>query len=381
MITGKSALAIKSGFTSEDLGRLAMGGGGWCVSLYMPLHRTGREVRQAPILLKDLRARAAAGLEARGCPPDALAELLSPVNQILEETDFTLLQGEGLAVLSSRGHTASFLLPFAPPSMIEIGARYLIDPLLPLLFEDGRFHLLSLGFKSVRLFQADRLRLREIPLDGIPTNLSQALKLEEEIDTAGYPSIEPPTTGKDRKREILEFFRALDRGLRPRLGGSDQALLLAGMEFLLPLYRGANTHPRLLDQAIPGNAGLTGDAAELHAKAWRAYRETRDEEKEHVLRLYRERLASRRALAGLRNVLPAAAQGRISHLLVRKGWRQWGRFGAEDHRVTLDDVPGDTNEDLANLACVHALLGGAKVYSLEAGELPEKAEIAALCRY
>ena len=380
MITGKSALAIKSGFTREDLGRLAVDGGGWRVSLYMPLHRTGREVRQAPILLKDLRARAADGLEARGCPPDTLAELLSPVNQIHEDTDFSLLQGEGLAVLSSRGHTASFLLPFAPPAMVEIGTRYLIDPLLPMLFEDGRFHLLSLSFKSVRLFQADRLRLREVSLEGIPTNLSQALKLGEEIDPEGYPAGQP-SSGKDRKREILEFFRALDRGLRPRLGGGDQPLLLAGMEFLLPLYRGANTHPRLLDQAIPGNAGVTGDAAELHAKAWRAYRETRDEEKENVLRLYRERLASRRALAGLRNVLPAAAQGRISHLLIRKGWRQWGRFGAEDQRVTLDDGPGDTNEDLANLACVHALLGGAKVYSLEPGELPEKAEIAALCRY
>jgi hypothetical protein len=36
---------------------------------------------------------------------------------------------------------------------------------------------------------------------------------------------------------------------------------------------------------------------------------------------------------------------------------------------------------LANLACIQSLLGGAKVYALDAGELPERAEIAALCRY
>jgi len=157
--------------------------------------------------------------------------------------------------------------------------------------------------------------------------------------------------------------------------------MLTGVEYLLPLYREASTHPRLMDQAIPGNPESNWDAVELHAKAWKAYREARDQEKANLLRSLRERLATSRAATGLRAVLPAAAQGRVSHLFVRKGWRQWGRFDASEHRLELHDAPGTDNEDLVNLACVHALLGGAKVYSLEAGELPEKADIAALCRY
>ncbi len=380
MITGKNALAIKSGFTRDDLRHIAEDGGGLRLSLYMPLHRTGREVRQAPILLKELRGRAAAGLEAKGCPPDLANTLLAPANQILEDTDLTVLQGEGLAVLSARGYSASFLLPFAPPSMIEIGKRFLIDPLLPMLFEDGRFHVLSLSLNAVRLYQADRLRLREVALDGMATNMREALQMEDEGETVGFHSASPPG-GRDRRRDILDFFRQIDRGLRARLGGSDQGLLLSGVESLLPLYREANTHPRLLDQAIPGTPGAGKEASDLHAQAWKAYREARDGEKDQVLRLYRERLATPRALSGLRNVLPAAAQGRISHLFIRKGWRQWGRFETEEQRVSLDDGPADGNEDLANLACVHALLGGAKVYPIEGGELPEKAEVAALCRY
>jgi hypothetical protein len=366
MITGKNALAIRSGFTRDDLRSLAEDGGGWRVSLYMPLHRTGREVRQAPILLKELRGRAASGLEARGCRADLLGELLSPVNQVYEETDFSLLQGEGLAVLSARGYSATFLLPFAPPSMVEIGKRFLLDPLLPLLFEDGRFHLLALSPNSVRLFQADRLRMREVSLDGLATNMREALDFDDP---------------EERKRSIPEFFRQLDRGLRARLAGAELPLLLAGVENLLPLYREASTHPRIMDQAIPGNPESSWDAADLHAKAWKAYREARDQDKDQVLRLYRERLATPRAVAGLRNVLPAAAQGRVSHLFLRKGWRQWGRFEPEVQRVFLEDGPTPENEDLANLACVHALLGGAKVYALDEGELPEKADIAALCRY
>jgi hypothetical protein len=398
MITGKQRLAIRSGFTREDLRRIAEDGGGWRLSLYMPLYRTGREVRQAPILLKDLRARAAAGLEARGCDPELADELLAPANQIIEDADFSLVQGEGLAILSAQGFSSSFLLPFAPPAMIEIGKRFLLDPLLPLLFEDGRFHLLALSLNSVRLFQADRLRLREIPLEGLPVSIREALALDE---PEGYLNNHGSATGpirdggaglfhghgngrgdlKDRKRDILEFFRQIDRGIRQRLGDGEQPLLLAGVEYLLPLYREASAHPRLMDQAIPGNPESNWDGVELHAKAWKAYREARDLEKENLLRTLRERLATPRAAMGLRAVLPAAAQGRVSHLFLRKGWRQWGRFDADEQRAVLEDAPGADNEDLANLACVHALLGGAKVYSLEAGELPEKAEIAALCRY
>jgi len=179
MITGKQRLAIRSAFTREDLRGIAEDGGGWRLTLYMPLYRTGREVRQAPILLKDLRSRAAAGLEARGCDPDLSEELLSPANQILADADFSLVQGEGLAILSARGYASSFLLPFAPPALLEIGNRFLLDPLLPLLFEDGRFHLLALSMNSVRLFQADRLRLREIPLDGMGSSMREALALDE----------------------------------------------------------------------------------------------------------------------------------------------------------------------------------------------------------
>ena len=398
MITGKQRLAIRSAFTREDLRLMAEEGGGWRLSLYMPLYRTGREVRQAPILLKDLRARAAAGLEERGCDPALVGELLAPANQIIEDADFSLVQGEGLAILSARGYSSSFLLPFAPPAMIEIGKRFMLDPLLPLLFEDGRFHLLAVSLNSVRLFQADRLRLRETPLDGVAVNMREALGLDE---PEGFLNNHGSAAGpfreggagqfhghgngrgdlKDRKRDILEFFRQIDRSVRQRLGNGEVPLLLAGVDHLLPLYREASAYPRLLDQGIPGNPESNWDAVELHARAWKVYRETRESEKDNLLRALRERLATSRAATGIRAVVSAAAQGRVSHLFLRKGWRQWGRFETEQQRVLLEDGPGADNEDLANLACVHALLSGAKVYSLDAGELPEKADIAALCRY
>jgi len=44
-------------------------------------------------------------------------------------------------------------------------------------------------------------------------------------------------------------------------------------------------------------------------------------------------------------------------------------------------APGNGEEDLAASACAGTLLGDGKVYIFEAGEMPDGAEIAALCRY
>jgi hypothetical protein len=400
MITGKSALAIMSGFTRDDLRRISgEEEDGWRLSLYMPLHRTGREVRQAPILLKEMRSKAAAELEARGCDQAAIASLLAPINRIHAESDFTVLQGEGLAVLSGKGYSASFLMPVAPPALADVGRRFHLDPLLPLLFEDGRFNLLALSLNSVRLYQADRQRLREVPLEGLETNMKEALRFEDAPETylSQRGAVSPIGRGsgnmvfhghgggrgdiKERKRDILDFFHQIDKGIQERIPESDLPLMLAGVEYLLPLYREANTNPNLVEGAVLGNPEATLKQEELHPKAWKVYRDMRDEEKKGILRLYGERIATPEAAAGLYDVLPAAWDKRILHLFLRKGYRQWGRFSPGDHRVELEDAPGPDREELVNFACIQTLIGGGKIHVLEPGEIPEEAEIAALLRY
>lgn len=395
MITGKTIQALKSDFSRESLRKLADEGDGMRLSLFMPLSKTGREVRQAPILLKEMRSQSEAALAARGCRPDEIADILVPINLLLEDTDFSVLQGEGLAVLSSREHSSSFLMPMAPVPMVETGRRYLLDPLLPLLFEDGRFHLLTLSLHSVKLWWVDRRRMREVPLRGIPTNLKDAVRSEDpgnyvNFHVSGAPGGAGVSHGhgggargdaKESKRDILDFFHQVDHGLRGLLRGSELPLMLAGVEYLIPIYREANTLPVLIEQAVMGNPEVSLEQQALHAKAWSAYRESRAIEKARVLALYRERLATPQSVSGLAEVLPAARQGRVQYLFLRKGYRQKGVFNPDDGKVRFAEQPVSGDEDLVNLACIHALMTGAKVHTLEYGEIPEKADIAALCRY
>jgi len=398
MNSRNGSLELKDGFTRDDLSALAGDGDGWRLSFYMPLSRTGREVMQAPILLKEMRSRAAAELEARGCGPDAAAELLEPIDRIYEGTEVAILQGAGLAVLSSTGFSASFLLPEEPPAMVSVDKRFALEPLLPLLFEDGRFFLLALSLNAVRLWEADRLHLREVSFEGMDTNLRDALHLEEDeayhMFHAGAPASGRNTgssmfygygggggDNKDGKRNILEFFRLIDKGVRLKLPDSDTPLMLTGVESLMPIYRQANSHPSLLDGFVPGNQDAIPDRDDLHAKAWMAFGEERDRGKKRVLALYQERLASPLAVSGLRNVIQAAHQGRVNLLFVRKGARQWGWFDPSEYRIEFADGPVADAEELFNRSCILALTTGAKVYMLNDGEIPEGADIAALCRY
>jgi hypothetical protein len=86
-----------------DLQRLALGRPGPCVSVFLPTHRAGREVEQAPIRLKTLLRQAT----------DALTfdRLLAPLRRLLDDRLFWQYQSDGLALFSRPGGGAPSAFP------------------------------------------------------------------------------------------------------------------------------------------------------------------------------------------------------------------------------------------------------------------------------
>jgi release factor family 3 len=88
----------------------------------------------------------------------------------------------------------------------------------------------------------------------MPESLASALNLE----------VKPPRPDDP----IIEYFRTLDAALHETLREERAPLVLAGVEYLWPLYRAANTYPHLTEGGVAGNPhGLRPD--ELHEKAWK----------------------------------------------------------------------------------------------------------------
>ena len=91
-----------------DLERLALQGGGPCVSVFLPTHRAGPEVRQAPIRLKNLLREATEALQADGVKAPTIKRLLAPLWRLLDDGLFWQYQSDGLALYSRPGWWRSF---------------------------------------------------------------------------------------------------------------------------------------------------------------------------------------------------------------------------------------------------------------------------------
>lgn len=73
---------------------------------------------------------------------------------------------------------------------------------------------------------------------------------------------------EENKDEIVQYFREVDRNLRKILHDETAPLVLAGVDFLLPLYKNAAAYTHLLDDGIFGNPE-DRRAEDLHAAAWK----------------------------------------------------------------------------------------------------------------
>src|SRR5207248_4047939 len=69
------------------------------------------------------------------------------------------------------------------------------------------------------------------------------------------------------KEGLLEYFQAVDHGLHRYLRDEASPLVLAGADFLLPIYREASEYKNILTNGVEGNPDRWSNQ-ELHQKAW-----------------------------------------------------------------------------------------------------------------
>src|SRR5665648_1097914 len=84
----------------DDLRGLMERGDESCVSIFMSTHRSGREIQQDPLRLKNLLARAENELRTSGLRGPDAAFVLEPGGELLSDGDFWRHQQDGLAPVS-----------------------------------------------------------------------------------------------------------------------------------------------------------------------------------------------------------------------------------------------------------------------------------------
>lgn len=379
--------------SKEELRKLTEKPGGWCVSIYMPTHKASPETKQDPIRFKNLLREAEQRLKEGGLRSPEAKKLLSWGKALIKDGLFWQYQADGLAMFLSSDLFYHYRLPLRFDELVVVTDRFHIKPLLPMLGQENRFYILALSQNEIRLFQCTRYSVKEMNVENAPRSLGEALQYDEFEKQLQFHTRAPSAGGEraamfhghgvgkeDAKDNVLRFFQQLDQGLHTLLGKENAPLVLAGVDYLFPIYREANHYPHLTENGIVGNPeGSKGE--ELREQGWKIVEPYFLKAREEAFSRYRQFAGNERASKSVKDIVPAAIDGRIDTLFVALGIQQWGVFDAHTHTVHFhpEAEPGD--EDLLDLAAVHTYLNGGTVYPLKQEEMPDETPLAALFRY
>jgi len=377
----------------EDLRTLIEKADGWCVSIYMPTHLAFPVNKQDPIRFRNLLRESEERLKNEGLRSPDAKNLLRPATAVIRDKLFWQYQAAGLATFISSDVFRQYSLPLGFEESLVVAQRFHIKPLVPLFTRERRFYVLALSQNKVRFFDCTRYSVKDVELDGVPGSLSEALRYDDPQKQLQFHTRAPAAGGEraamyhgqgmgkdDAKDDILRFFRLLNQGVCARIGKENAPLVLAGVDYLFPIYREANSCSNLLEDGIPGNPeGLKGE--ELHERAWRIVERYFLAERESAIARYRQLAGSGRTAKSPEEIVPVAHEGRVDTLFLAAEAQQWGLYDVKTRKVHLHAVAESRDMDLLDFAAAYTYLHGGTVYALQVEAMPDETLVAAIFRH
>jgi hypothetical protein len=362
----------------------------------MPTHPHGRDQQQDPIRLKNLVSEAKNQLSEQRLRRPEIDALLKPVEALLIDGPFWQHQSHGLALFIGSGYFKAINLHTKFEELVVVGKRFHIKPLLPGLSQDQYFYILAFSQNEVRLFHGDRFSVAEVDLEGIPTSLEELgdegaqrqVQFHTRSDSPGVVGSRAAVyhghgdAGDSRKIDLVRFFQTVDRGIMNLIGNERIPMVLAGVEYLVPIYKSVSEYPTLVEQGIEGNPDETSPET-LHKAGWKLVEPIFQRDRREALERFQMLAGSGSPMTSdrLPEIVQAAYEGRVEILFFEYRTQVWGSFDEIEQKVGIHPKyrPGD--QDLLDLAVVQTLVNGGTVYALEPELMPARAELAAIFRY
>jgi len=372
-------------FTRQDLADLADVHDKTCISLYMPTERTTTNSEEARIRLKNLLREAEKTVD----DGSALLAMIAEVRRLMADPDFWRRRSEGLAIFMTADRLHAYQLPVPFEESVTVANRFRVKPLMPLFMADGRFYLLALSQAAVRLFDCTRHSALELEAEDLPSGIEETLGYDSKQSQLQFHTGAAAGGGKrpaifhghgvsvdDQKDEIRRYFQRVDKALAPLWAASEAPLVLAGVDYLMPIYREASAYPWIMAETVGGNPdALSADA--LHEQALAVVRPELERNLHEAQARYRELAGKGATAAGVRTVVPAAANGRVKTLFIALDARRPGTFDRSRNQAVVTGEVEAEEEDLLDLAALETIRHDGQVYALESGAMPARDTAAA----
>jgi hypothetical protein len=388
------------GLSKGELRTLVEPRTGPCVTLYMPTHDAGADIQQDPIRFKNLLREAEERLRAKGMKQPEVDAFLGEARKLLDlDRIFWRSPKASFAMFVAPGFFKYYHLPLKLQEHLHVEGRFHTKPLMRLLSSNGRFFILALSQDQIRLLEATQYTVRQCELKSTPTNITEALQYNEleqapqfRVANSGPGDFQAKQEGvffghgggidpsDVKKDDLREYFRAVDKGLHGILADDNAPIILAGVNYLLPMYREVNTYPHMLTEGIVGSPELLGNE-ELHAQAWPIAREYLLTGEREAVAKFQNLTGSAKTSIDLKEILSAAHQGRIETIFVANGRETWGRYDVDGDATTIETQQSVENTDLLDLAATQTFSTGGRVYVVDPDAVPGGESVAAVFRF
>ena len=377
-------------FSRSDLDELVAVNAQPAVSLYLPTHRAGREIRQDPIRLRNLLSRATERLGARWRRPE-IEHLLEPGEGLVGDDVFWRHQLEGLVVFLAPAFSRIHKLPIPVPEECGVGDHFLVRPLLPLLEDPGSFWLLSISGKRTRLYRGSRWEFVEEKGVELPQGVGKIREMTDYQETQyaspvgrrgtfAHAQSFGETPQELRKSELIELLRRIAAMIEPRLKANPAALILAAHPEVQGHFREIAGWKEINPDGISENPdALTED--ELHRRAYVLVEPKLDEARLAAVDRLNEALSVGKATTKPEEIVKAARYARVDALFLAGDDRLWGRYDETEDRVIAHGSSMEEDSDLLDLAALMTLRHGGSAVLVERKALPPPGLAAAILRY
>ena len=360
------------------------------ISIFLPTHRSGQDTQQDPIRLKNLLRDAEKQLLDGGMGPREAGALLQPAQALLDDANFWNHQHDGLAVFMSADDFHYYALPFSVEELLVVAQSYYVKPVLPLFTNNGHYFILAISQNEIRLFEGTRYGVGQIDLpEGTPESLEAALRLDGPQKTlqmhpgGGGGMFHGQGPGDEEQKVWIEqYLNLVDTSLKEIFREQNAPLVLAGVDYLLPMYRKVSEYPNIMEEGITGNPDHLRPE-ELQEQAWRIVETYFQQETKKIVEQYQQLADTDKATDNVEEIVAAAFNGRVDKLILSVENQIWGAFNPKDGKVMRSSNGQSKKYNLALLdfTAMHTLQNGGTVCALSQDEMPTDSPIAAVFRY
>lgn len=381
-------------FKKDDLKPLLDHRGYPSISIYLPMARSSDQTQKNPIRYKNAIKSVEKHMEQAGSDVRQVRSIVAQLEEAVDGFEEFQNQLDGLAVFLADDFLKIIKLPVSFEERVEVHNSFEIRPLLQALQDDKEFYLLALSKENARLFRASKFNIAELKLgEDIPTSFREAMRYDAPQDQLQHQAITGADGGStaifhghtesdQSKKHLRRYFQMLDHGVGDAITEHDLPIVIAGLDYLQPVYREVTKLAQIMEEGIRKNPDNI-EIDQLHELAWQLVKRDSDASINEAVNEFNDLTGTERGVSNMENIPLAAVNGRVDTLFVGKNGHLWGEVDLERQEVAIKGQDEEFEEtELLDFSIKHTIQNGGDVFVLDEDEMPvEDSPAGVILRY